>query len=270
MTDITSDFHMHTSFSNDSKSSPEQMVLGAIKKGMKIICFTDHQDKDYSFEGTEAVYDTGEYFRILEKLQYKYKEQIEVRIGVELGLQPHLGAYYKKYVHQYPFDFVIGSVHLIMSKDPYFDNFFIDHTDSEAYKIAFKQTLEDIQGVDDFDVLGHLDYIVRYGKEKDKEYSYAKYATDIDEILKHLINHGKGIELNTAGFKYGLSFAHPHPEVLKRYKELGGEILTIGADGHKPEHIGYDFHRVSDILQECGFKYYTEFKDRKPIFKQLP
>ena len=73
-----------------------------------------------------------------------------------------------------------------------------------------------------------------------------------------------------AGFKYGLGFGHPHPDIIKRYKELGGEIITIGADGHKPEHIAYDFYRVSGILKACGFENYTEFIERKPIFRQLP
>jgi histidinol-phosphatase (PHP family) len=132
------------------------------------------------------------------------------------------------------------------------------------------ETLTDIRAIKDFDVLGHIDYIVRYGKEKEKYYSYTKFSDEIDEILKYLIAHGKGIELNTAGFKYGLGFCHPHPEILKRYCELGGEIITIGADGHKPEHIAYDFEKVAPILRECGFKYYTEFKERKPVFKQLP
>ena len=88
--------------------------------------------------------------------------------------------------------------------------------------------------------------------------------------MKVVIYKGKGLELNTAGLKYGLPYAHPHMDVLKRYKELGGEIITIGADGHKPEHIAYDFYRVSGILKACGFENYTEFIERKPIFRQLP
>ena len=119
-------------------------------------------------------------------------------------------------------------------------------------------------------MLGHLDYVVRYGKEREKQYSYKKYADLIDEILRTVINKGKGIELNMAGLKYGLPFAHPHPDVLKRYKELGGEIITVGADGHKPEHIAYDYEKVSEILKSCGFRYYTEFSERKPVFLELP
>ena len=121
----------------------------------------------------------------------------------------------------------------------------------------------------DFDVMGHLDYVVRYGKNKEKEYSYKMFADEIDALLRELIEHGKGLELNMAGFKYGLPFAHPHPDILKRYRELGGEIVTVGADGHRPEHIAWEFDKACDILKGCNFKYYTEFKERKPIFLTL-
>lgn len=114
--------------------------------------------------------------------------------------------------------------------------------------------------------MGHLDYVVRYGKNKEKEYSYKMFADEIDALLRELIEHGKGLELNMAGLKYGLPFAHPHPDILKRYRELGGEIVTVGADGHRPEHIAWEFDKACDILKGCNFKYYTEFKERKPVF----
>ena len=269
---MRSDFHMHTNFSTDSDSTPEQMIEGAIQKGLQTICITDHQDVDFPKSIMPAGFrvDFEKYFETLRKLQVKYQNQIEILIGVELGLQPHLGKVYKELVENYPFDFIIGSVHILDGMDPYFKEYFEDKTDEEGYRRAFEITLENIKNISDYDVLGHLDYVVRYGKEQDRAYSYSKYADYIDEILKHLIAHGKGLEMNTAGFKYGLSFAHPHTDVLKRYRELGGEIITIGSDGHKPEHIAYDFHKVSDILKACGFKNYTEFRHRKPIFRQLP
>ena len=109
----------------------------------------------------------------------------------------------------------------------------------------------------------------RDGKHREQEYSYGRFADEIDEILRYLIEHGKGLEVNTAGLKYGLPFAHPHPDVLKRYKKLGGEIITVGADAHKPEHVGYDFNIVDNILEACGFKYYAEFIKRAPVFRKI-
>ena len=266
---MRADVHMHSTFSSDSKSCPEEMILGSIEKGLEMICFTDHYDKDNMDWGPEDIFDPEEYFRILLPLREKYKEQIEVRIGVETGLQPHLADYYGEFVRKYPFDQVIGSVHSIQRSDIADGHFFKTCTDEEVYRMPFEETLLDVQSDSSFDVLGHLDYVVRYGKEKEAQYSYKKYSELIDEILRTLIAKGKGLELNMAGLKYGLPFAHPHPDVLRRYKELGGEIITVGADGHKPEHIAYDFHKAEDILKESGFRYYAEFRERQPFFKRL-
>ena len=123
--------------------------------------------------------------------------------------------------------------------------------------------------VSDFDVLGHIDYVVRYGKETAEHYSYRKYADEIDAILKKVLDMGKGIELNTGGYKYGLGFCNPHPDIIRRYRELGGEIITVGADAHCPEHIAYDFAKAKAVLEECGFRYYTVFEERKPVFRKI-
>lgn len=271
---ITSDFHMHTDFSGDCSTPARAMVEGAISKGLKRICITDHNDKDYPKHadmGQKAfTFDVDDYFEALSLLKQEYAAKIDVRIGIEIGLQPHLGGYYRELVNKYPFDFVIGSVHVVHGSDPYYKEMFQGRSDSEAYRETFQATLEDIEAVDDFDVLGHIDYVVRYGKHQAQEYSYTRYADELDEILKKVIDKGKGIEMNMAGFKYGLGFCHPHPDVLKRYRELGGEIVTIGADGHRPEHIAYDFDIAAGIMKDCGFKYYTEFIQRKPDFRQLP
>lgn len=265
---MKSDFHMHTHFSEDSNTLPEDMIRGAIKKGLKTICFTDHYDYDFPVPG-EHIFDVDEYFAYMLPLQEKFKDIIDVRIGIELGIEPRLADYYNNLVKQGPFDFVIGSAHCVLGIDPVMQDYFGRYDDETGYRLAFEDMHENVKANDAFDVLGHIDYIVRYSEGKTKHYSYQKYADEIDEVLKCVISKGKGIEVNTAGLKYKLGFAHPTPDVLKRYKELGGEIITVGADGHIPGHIAYDFHLVDQILLDCGFKYYTEFKQRKPIFYKI-
>ena len=210
------------------------------------------------------------YFKMLTKVREEYRGKLNVRIGVELGLQPHLGNAYEKLAGEYPFDFVIGSLHLVQGMDPYYGKVFEGKTDGEVYRQAFRETLHCLEKVSSFDVLGHLDYVVRYGKNKAQEYSYRAFSDEIDEILKKVISAGKGIEMNMGGIKYGLGFANPHPDVLKRYRELGGEIVTVGSDAHRPEHVAYDFEEAVEILKSCGFHYYAEFKERKPVFKGIP
>ena len=102
-----------------------------------------------------------------------------------------------------------------------------------------------------------------------KIFSPIQLSNARDAVLKRLISMGKGLEVNTGGLKYGLGFTNPHSDVIKRYRELGGEIVTVGADAHRPEHVGYEFEKAAGILKDCGFQYYTEFKERKPVFKKL-
>ena len=276
---IQADMHMHTWFSTDSEACPRDMADEAVRKGLKTICFTDHFDKDDLEWGEEGIFDVDAYFVEMQNLQEEYAGKLNIRIGIELGLRTYLKDYYEELTKKYPFDFVIGSVHNVPYKkdaegnilytDPAAEKLFTDRTDKKAYRLMMETTLENVRTSDCFQTLGQLDYVVRYGKSREKEYSYTDYAYIIDEILKLLIAKEKGLEVNSAGLKYGLPFAHPHPDVLKRYRELGGEIITIGADAHKPEHIAYDFAKAEEILKSCGFKYYTEFFEQKPVFKQL-
>lgn len=270
---ITGDCHMHTSFSSDSETPAEDMIRSAIEKGLDAICITDHMDVDFPPDEELGehpfLFDVDAYFQKLRALKEQYADQLEVRIGIELGLQTHLGDVYERLTQAYPFDFVIGSVHLVDGTDPYNGKVFQDRSDAEVYRRAFRQTIENIRAVGCFDSLGHLDYVVRYGRHQAQEYSYRAFSDEIDEILGYLIDHGKGLEVNTAGFKYGLGFFNPHPDVLRRYRELGGELITIGADAHKPEHVAWDFGRTAEILKASGFKYYAEYKERVPIFKTL-
>lgn len=263
------DTHMHTDFSGDSKASPESMMEKAIQLGLAGICFTDHLDYDYPDDPDLFLLDIDKYDEKIHALQQQYQNRLPIRFGIEIGLQPHLAKRHQEMLSAHDFDFVIGSSHVVHGFDPYYPAYYEGKTEQEAYLEYFTSILENIQAFSDFDVYGHIDYVVRYGPNKNDQYSYAAYADIIDEILRLLIQKGRGIELNTAGFKYGLGHPNPTEEILSRYRELGGEIITIGADGHKPEHIAYDFAKVPAILEAAGFRYYTVFKNRKPEFIPL-
>lgn len=264
------DTHMHSAFSGDSDTEPELMVQSAIDKHLDGICFTDHFDYDYPNDPDEFLLDFPTYQYKISELKKKYASELPIYFGMELGLQPHLSDMHKELVQKYPFDFIIGSSHVVHGMDPYYPGFFGTRSEEEGYLEYFESVLENIDAFSDFDVYGHIDYVVRYGPNKNQYYSYQQYADIIDAILKKLISLGKGIELNTGGFKYGLGHPNPCEDILKRYHELGGEILTLGADAHKPEHIAYDFEKIPDILKSCGFSYYTVFEKRKPKFLPIP
>ena len=264
------DTHMHTKFSGDSTAIPEDMITAARKLGLGGICFTDHLDLDYPQEPELFLMDLDAYVPAMQALSRQFSEAFPVRTGIELGLQPHLSGQLTQLLSEYPFDFVIGSSHVVHGIDPYYVTYYKNKTEDEAYEEYFSSILENIMAFDDFDVYGHIDYVVRYGPNKNKFYSYEKFADIIDEILKTLITHGKGIEINTGGFKCGLGHPNPTEAIIRRFRELGGEIITIGSDAHTPEHVGYAFKKVPDILKAAGFQYYTVFQKRQPEFLPLP
>ena len=182
---------------------------------------------------------------------------------------PHLHKKLQEVVNHYQFDQVICSSHVVDGIDLYYKDFYVGKEEQEAYLAYFTSILENLDGFTDFDVYGHIDYVVRYGPNTNKYYSYEAYKDVLDAILQKLVSLGKGIEINTGGFKYGLGHPNPTEDILKRYRELGGEIITIGADAHEPKYVGYAFEKVTPILINAGFRYFTVFQERKPVFLPL-
>lgn len=270
MKNIFWDCHMHSSFSGDSDTPMEDMIRKSIESGLQGICLTEHLDPDYpDIYRLDFSLDTDKYYARLSEMREKYTGQIELRFGIELGLQTHLAGFFENLLEQYPFDFVIGSSHLVNGVDPYYPDFFENRSEETSYREYFESVLENLRAFSKMDVYGHIDYIVRYGPNKNADYSYKKYQDILDEILKALIERGLGIELNTGGYHYGLSEPNPCTDVIRRYRELGGEIITIGADAHDPGRIAYAFDRAAEVLKACGFSRYTVFKNRRPEFLPL-
>lgn len=269
---IITDFHTHTSFSGDCDIPMEYMIKKAIDLGMSHLCFTEHFDPDYPVregENLDFTLNTKDYREVFLRYKEQYQHNITLLWGVELGLQSHILPFLSDFVQNHPFDFVIASSHLCNGGDPYYADFFESKKEEDVYASYFSSISENVTSFQDYDVYGHLDYIVRYGPNKDARYSYEKYRDIFDSILKTIIANGKGIELNSGGIKYGLRDLHPCTDVLKRYRELGGEIITVGSDAHNPENLLHHFSRSKAILEECGFKYYTIFQERKPTFIPL-
>ena len=261
---IQTDFHIHSDFSADSHSSMESMIQEGIRLGLKTMCFTEHLDLDFPYEDISFDLDIPGYRQTFETLREKYQSQIELLFGIELGLQPHLSAQLQEVLTYAPFDFVIGSTHLVNRTDPYYPEYFKDRSDHEAFRQYFEEVLKNIKSFPHFDTLGHLDYIVRYSPNKSKNYQWTDYRDLIDPILSFLIQSDLALEVNTAGLKYGLGQPNPAPEILKRYYQLGGTKITIGSDAHCPAHLAYDFSTLPVLLNACGFHQYTVYRNRQP------
>ena len=257
------DYHFHTCFSSDSDAPVEAQIEHAIFLGMPQICITDHQDFDFPPGEMTFQFDTEEYIKTLLPLQKKFQDRITLKIGVELGIQPHLGEKLEAYYRQYPFDYCIGSTHLVKRMDPYEAEYWKGRPETEALREYFEEVYTNIQAFPSADSLGHLDYAVRYSPERDA-YDWHRYQDIIDEILRFLIRKDICLECNTAGFKAGLGHPNPTEGILKRYKELGGEGITLGSDGHEPAFLGQRFDTIGSLLKGCGFHEYVIFESHRP------
>lgn len=270
---ISADYHLHTDFSSDSETPMEEMILAGIKAGLRTMCFTEHLDYDYPVPEDAPfltfLLDTDAYLKKTKELASKYTGKCEVLFGIELGIQPHLYDDLKKITTFYPFDFVIGSTHLVDGVDPYYPDFFDGYGERRAYERYFEHCVENIKAFPQLDSFGHLDYIVRYGPNQNKYYSYKEYSDYIDEILKLLVYNGIALEVNTGSFKYGMNVTNPDFDIIKAYHKMGGELITVGSDAHVPMFVANKFDLVNELLTQAGFKYYTEFKERKATFVKL-
>lgn len=261
---IAADLHTHSFFSGDSNEPTREMVISAVEKGLKTICLTEHNDIDYP--NNEFDLNVEEYRAEHLRLKEEFSDKIELLFGVELGIMGYLSDRLKEFVKDQGFDFIIGSSHLVNGKDPYYTEYFEGLGTKNGILGYFESIFENINSYSDFDVYGHLDYVVRYSAER--SYDPIDYREIIDEILKKLVLMGKGIEINTAGLKT-LGYVHPHRFILERYRELGGEIITVGSDAHERTRVAADFDKAECALKNAGFEYYTVFRARKAEFRKL-
>lgn len=263
------DCHVHTKISHDGISTIDEYINVAKEKGVDEITFTEHY---HIYDGLKTKLNTldVEYYKN-QYLKHKDDKKLKTNFGIEIGLQPDISKQIKNMLEKYKFDFIIGSSHITCKKDMSIDkSFFEGITRREAYLKYFKEVLENIKlYTEEFDVYGHLDYVVRYGGYDIKKIEYDEFKEVLDEILINLIKKEKGIEINTSGIRYGLGMPHPNIEILKRFNELGGRIITIGSDAHNIKDLASHFDVAYDLLESAGFDEIAVFHDRKPSFIKI-
>lgn len=258
------DYHLHTNYSLDSDTPMEDMIRRAVSVGLKEIAITDHWDYDYPDKYFPHQINYDDYLRVFNRLKEKYSKEINIVFGVEIGIGPQLGGAVASFVKQYPFEFIIGSIHDIKGQELYYRQYFNGLGKQEAYYGYFQYLLDSIRVVKDLCVVGHLDYISRYGGYPDSAVYYDEFSDIIDRILTELISGGKGIEINTSSYRYGINSVYPQLAILRRYRALGGEIITVGSDAHRAADVAGDFDKARRFLTEVGFDYICIFRDRKP------
>lgn len=266
------DSHIHSNFSGDSMEKLENIIERAIETGMDEITITDHLDLEFPGEVNIFELDFKTYVETLKKLKNLYKNNIKIKIGIELGLQPQLKDKYDEIFNCEDIDFIIGSFHCVRGMDVADRKFFEKYSKDEAHRIYFEEILNTIDLFPKINVCGHLDFINRYGRSVYDDYkkiNFEMHRELIDKILIKLIEKNIGIEINTSALRYGLRDFHPCRKILKRYKELGGKIITMGSDAHRALDIMRDFDKARDVLKEIGFEKFCVFEKRKAEYKEL-
>lgn len=292
------DSHVHTAFSTDSDTPMEQMVKQAIRTGLRGITFTDHMDYNFPLEYSKDstpdcspfTFDLEQYLTQLHQLEQTYGSEVQLYRGVEIGLKPDAVEKNIELSRDKRLDYIIGSIHLVDDMDPYFPQYWESFGEKNGITAYFETALQNVQhtysasaffhsdersssGKNDtfvlIDTFGHLDYIVRYAPSGYRFYSYRMYADLIDEILRVIVDRGISLEVNTSGYKNGGAMPNPNEDIIRRYRELGGERITFGSDAHTADLVAGRFPDAEKIVRNAGFDHYTTFIGHKPTFHKF-
>ena len=267
---ILPDYHIHTSFSPDSKMDPEEAVHAAIASGVTNLCFTEHMDLGHHMEMYDQVPDFAKMEETVSLLREKYPG-INIGKGNEVGYIPETAEQTANVLSRQSFDYVLLSTHCVAGMDcgvPESKRGQDKITAYQRYLETVYESVTDDRLTEYYDCVGHIGYIAKGLHYEDNAFPYEMFPELFDKILLEIIKRGKGIEVNTSGIDRG-GHVFPHPSIIRRYKELCGRIITIGSDAHKSQNVGAYIKDAVNIISEAGFEEITLFKNREPSFVKI-
>lgn len=262
------DYHLHSDISVDGDDSISALAKVLCQKGFDEFAVTDHLDVNYHYtmQNFRKFYDPERYFHELFVARERFP--IQIKSGIEIGQPYHCIDVCRTVMRQFSYDFVILSLH---TTKQYGDISKVDYSKISAHEVMqeYFSELYDTLDFEDYDVLGHIDFPKRYMLRAGIEIDMMDYMDEQRQLLQKALRQGKGIELNLSGIRKGLGYYHPTMPVLKMYRELGGEIITVGEDGHRISEAGCKITEGYEILRQAGFSYFCTFSNRKPEFHKL-
>ena len=273
MTDLY-DNHNHSQFSFDGgRTSVGKTVNSAIGKGLAGICFTDHCDffvppmKAQHEEYVPEVFDVEARNAEIDKVNVKCPRDFHVFKGIEIGVQKSERDKIAAHLEKYSFDEIIASVHYLDDTDPFWGGYYEGKTWRYAYGHYLETLYDEMVWLGDrFDIMGHYDYVTRYAPYPECSILYKDFPDILDSMLRYLAENGKALEINTKTYQ---DFKGRTPvldkNILMRYRELGGEIISLGSDSHDADRVGFNFEQTAALVSRCGFKYLAHFDKRKPV-----
>jgi len=255
------DCHFHSEHSCDGDTPLAALCQRALQLGFSHLCPTEHADFDpqgigYGYLNVEV------YSHALAACREQFGGQLTLLKGVEVDYQSRFDGEVRAFLAQHTFDFVIGSVH-------YADGLYVGDALLEAYDpdTAYRRyfnAVREAAGSGLFDVVGHLDLLKRNAIPRWGAFESSRYADEIDAVLHATVETGTGLEINTSGLRQAPAETFPGLETLRRYRELGGQVLTLGSDAHRLADLGRNIRHGLARARAAGFKAIAVFVERQP------
>ena len=266
---ILSDSHTHSLHSFDAESSVDEMCRAAIQKGLSYLAVTDHCEAEYICCGEDCEF--GSFDRqipasvaAIHEAQKKYREQLTLLCGLELGEPMHDPMQTKQALAYGDFDFVLASVHNLRGRD---DFYYMDFkkVDIEEILREYFDELAETAAFPQFDSLSHLTYPLRYIVETEGFYpDLQPYETQIKKIFNILIRNNKALEINVSGLFKPINRTLPDAYLVKKFHDMGGKYITIGTDAHCADMVGKGIEEGIAVARNAGFTHYTVFENHQP------
>lgn len=265
------DSHTHSENSPDAMHSVTFMAENAVERGLLGLAVTDHVECDRMDEQSYATR-IRQLMLDVRMARVSFGSKLVLCYGIELGNALFNLGEAVRVAEDHDYDVVLGAVHRVKGYEEFRGINYDEYSDNDFHTLMLRY-FEDIRELirwGGFDVLAHLSYPLRYPREnRGYAVDFGRYREQVDEILRLLAESGKGLELNTSGLRYAISDMMPPAWAISRFRELGGEFVTIGSDAHKAERVGF---RVCDgmrALAAAGYEYFAFYRGRKPVMLRI-
>ena len=265
------DSHTHSKYSFDGCMEIDEMCRIAIERELKMLTITDHYDIDGILYGYYPPYYADDAYNDIMAAKDKYSGKLDVVYGIELGQAHVMPLEAAEFIKKYNFEFIIGSFHN-MRDIPDFSFMRFDVMPIEYCEYLWLRYLGEMHEMLDFDgihTVAHLTYPIRYMKKFGKYLDVTKYYDNITAIYKKIIEKGLCLEINTSGLRQDMGVTMPDYDLVKLYRDCGGELITVGSDAHEPQDIGMNISDVYTMAKDIGFKYITVYSSGKPQMIKL-
>jgi histidinol-phosphatase (PHP family) len=258
------DYHMHSDVSCDTRVTMPEMCRAALKLGIAEIAFTEHFDL-HPKDSCTGFYKPSVYFEKLDAARREFAPAgLTIRAGVEVGEYHRYHTVVQPVLAAFPYDIVLGSLHWV-GDDVMFDStYFRTRTPLEAITPYFTELLAMVR-FGGFEVLAHVDVFKRVAYTVYGQYDVCEWEDLIRPVWQACIEQGIGVEINTAALHWEIEQTHPPLDALRWYREMGGELLTFGSDGHRPDHVGYGFETARDLALAAGFTRVCGYEKRQVV-----